>query len=143
MADIESDPFAQNVINAIPRDIQNSLTQKQMDAIVQALGITRSQKRHMVDWRFLLRGPFRRYYVVLLIGEDRRRAVRQAVASQQARAGFRVRLALAVAALALLLLFAVVGLAFSIYLLKSALGIDLYSEEHLFDVLKRMTGFPG
>ncbi|QCN97404.1 hypothetical protein D3093_19375 (plasmid) [Azospirillum argentinense] len=135
MADLQSDPFIQNVINAIPRDVQRTLSKAQLDAITEALGSVRMAKRHAVDLRLSIPLIFKRYYFVLLVGEDRRRHVRQVIAKNQKSA-----LSLAKViwwAIALIVTFGAMTVMgeFWIYLLKSALGIDLIPASHLIDVI--------
>lgn len=135
MADLQGDPFIQNVINAIPRDVQHTLSKAQLDAITEALGSVRMAKRHTVDLRLSIPLIFKRHYFVLLVGEDRRRHVRQIISGKQKGAMSLAKVIwLAIALLSTFIVMSITG-AVGLYLLKSALGVDIFPDRHLFDVI--------
>jgi hypothetical protein len=117
---LTSEAFSQKFFEKIPHSIRNSLTPEQYQAIEQAY--SEQWKRHPIDIRYSF-GFWRwRYYIVLIGGRDRRRLTRK----QQrfftlAEFWFLMAYAASSALFGLLIL----------YLIKSALGIDLFPNFHV------------
>lgn len=116
-------PHPATYIAQLHPEVQGSLTPQQRADLerVIALAIPKPTPK-LVDLRFTIDLVFSRYFVVLMVGKDRRRAQRDVPVSRLTQFGNWV------VAVALLVGF---NLAFSAsililaYLIKSALGIDL------------------
>ncbi len=112
---IKADPFVQGLIDRLPKDSRSSFTDEQLLNLKVALS-GRQWGRHAVDIRGTL-GVWRwRYYYVLVCGRERRNLSRR----QKAFA----RLVNALFLFGFLCFSALFGLLI-LYLVKSALGIDL------------------
>lgn len=113
--------FVQRFTVQVPHHIAATFTDEQMRGVVQAFGVRRWVK-HKLDVRFTFRALGRTWYVVMLGGVDRRPRDRnrlEGAAHPVVTAGnimflFMVSAIMAVLALGLL------------YLLKSAVGLDLF-----------------
>ena len=120
------DPFLEDFFQKIPRDVAIGFSDEQLLAIRMAFG-ARQRGAHIVDVRLSLPLPFKRLYMVLLVGSERRTVAR--------RRQDRSNTPLATAGNVLfgtiffgVLLVAVVGL---LYVIKSAIGIDLFPDMSL------------
>ncbi|AHL75769.1 3-phosphoshikimate 1-carboxyvinyltransferase [Stutzerimonas stutzeri] len=114
-ATLEHDPFIIGLKQRLPEELRESFTDQQLAGLRSAFA-TRSWARHKVD----LRGTFRlwsnQYYFVLVGGRNKRNLSRgQRNLSLAAKAG----------AITLFLFFSVLLGLVVLYLLKSALGINL------------------
>jgi len=131
------DPYVDAVLRALPPDVLGAMPAAHRAAVVDALGKVRdgARARHLLDVRVLLPLFFARYYVVILLGRDQRRHSR-AVAATRVTATTRLLKALVVlGVLALVALGTLVAVFFLLYLLKCALGIDVFPDRHLSDIL--------
>lgn len=113
--DITTDPFVAQLLPKLPAESRNSFTPEQLLALKVALG-ARTWGAHALDLRFTLKLWRWQYYVVLLAGRNRR--------TLTARQRQVQRLAFAVALAVFISFSALVGI-LVLYLVKSALGIDL------------------
>lgn len=112
---IQSDPVIAKLLDKVPANMRASFSDEQLLALKVALG-GRSWGAHALDLRFTLKWWRWQYYFVLLAGRNRR------VLTDRERRVQRLAMA---AALAVFLTFsALVGI-LVLYLIKSALGIDL------------------
>ena len=114
--DIRRDPSIQHLLGRMPQDIADTFTEAQLASLRLALG-ARSWGRHAVDVRGTVVFWRWRYYYVFLLGRNRRELTRR-----------EKQLSLLLQAVflsALLLLSTLLGL-LVLYLVKSALGIDLF-----------------
>jgi hypothetical protein len=114
--DIRQDPGLQKLLSRMPADVGASFTEQQLAHLRVALG-ARQWGKHQLDLRGTLRIFRWRYYYVVVAGRNLRDGQR----SQQQLS----RLMLAVIISMLLICSAGLGLLL-LYLLKSALGIDLF-----------------
>lgn len=115
------DPFLEEFFSRIPERTANSFDEAQLLAIKQVFG-ARSRGHHAVDLRFSL--PLLRLYMVLLVGRERRTAMRRRADRRLhpfATAGnfFALLLFLAIMAVPLLL---------TAYAVKSGVGVDLMED---------------
>jgi hypothetical protein len=112
----KEDPFLKGLNERMPKDIRDTFTQDQLDALRVAFG-ARQWGRHNVD----LRGTFSfwrsRYYFVILFGRNRR---------DLSRIERRLSLLGQAAAVTAFLVFCMTVGLLGLYLLKSALGINLF-----------------
>lgn len=114
-AALEHDSFVQGLKQRLPEELRESFTPQQLEGLRNAFA-TRSWARHKLD----LRGTFglwsNQYYFVLVGGRNKRNLTRaQRNLSLAAKAG----------ALTLFLFFCVLVGLVALYLVKSALGINL------------------
>jgi hypothetical protein len=112
---LNHDPFVIGLKQRLPEHLRESFSDQQLDGLRSAFA-TRSWARHKVD----LRGTFRlwsnQYYFVFVGGRNKRNLSRgQRSVSLAAKAG----------AITLFLLFCVMVGLVALYLIKSALGINL------------------
>jgi hypothetical protein len=114
--DIRQDPGLQKLLSRMPSDVANSFTEQQLAHLRVALG-ARQWGKHQIDLRGTLKLFHWRYYYVVVAGRNLRDGSR----SQQQLS----RLMLALVISMLLVVSAALGL-LVLYLLKSALGIDLF-----------------
>ena len=114
---IEQHPSLKQLLSRMPDEIAASFTEKQLAHLVTAVG-ARKWGKHSIDLRGTFRLPFikRRFYYVLLFGRNYRQLSRQ---ERQLSA-----LATAFITSFFILLCSLMGLVL-LYLIKSALGIDL------------------
>ncbi|MGL1113135.1 hypothetical protein [Vibrio vulnificus] len=109
--------------HALDKQTAESLTEQQKRDIEQAVQSIGLVARHSLDVRKSLPWFGKRYYLVLLFGRDRRGQVR---AEESKLANFFTVTFVVIALLTLL------GLsALAVYLLKSALGIDIFKDYSL------------
>lgn len=113
---LREEPFVQNLLAKLPADARASFTDAQLVALKVALG-GRQWGVHPVDVRFTLQFWRWHYYCVLVAGRNRRDLTR--------REKQLARWALAAATAAVLTVSTLLGL-LVLYLVKSALGIDLF-----------------
>jgi hypothetical protein len=114
------DPFIEKFFGRIPRSVAESFTPDQLSAIKLAFG-ARSWGSHTVDLRLSMPAPGARWYLVFLLGRERRgpdRRLSDRLLHPFARLGN-----LAVSVLFVLLL--MLPLFLALYVVKSALGIKL------------------
>ena len=112
------DPAIQRLLSHMPQNIAQSFTTEQLFGLKEAIG-ARGGRIHSVDFRPTLKFPFVpwSFYVVFLVGRNRRSLTPQ----EQTMAA----LVLLAFALSFVLGLSLLGLLL-LYLLKSALGIDLF-----------------
>ena len=119
-----ADRTAEDYIDRMDPQIRSSFNSHQLEAIRGAIdsAIPKPAPK-IVDLRFVVDLVLTRFYVVLLVGKDRRKKARKYVPDKMARAGNTI------AALVLLVglnLTISAFLFFGAYLVKSAFGIDLF-----------------
>ena len=112
---IHTDPVITKLLAKVPADMRGSFSDEQLLALKVALG-GRTWGTHALDLRFTLKWWRWQYYFVLLAGRNRR------VLTDRERRIQRISMALVLAVF--LLVSTVVGV-LVLYLVKSALGIDL------------------
>jgi hypothetical protein len=124
------DPFTDNIVRRIDARVRDSLTPAQLEAIIQAIE-TQDPQDHVVHVRWTIPLFLSRFYAVFVICRDRRASTQRAEATRGKRMSWTGGL-LFVALVGLpffLLLF------FFLYLLKLMLGLDVFPEFHLWDIL--------
>lgn len=100
--------------------VADSFSDEQKKAIEQAIISSGLHHRHALDVRKSLPWFGKRYYLVLLMGRDRRHQLRN---PESKIANFLMTLLILIGG------FTVLGLALlALYLIKSALGIDLFED---------------
>ena len=112
------DPFIAGLKERLPEELRESFTEEQLEALKLAFG-TRSWGKHSVDMRGTVKFWHRRYYFVFLAGRNYRQLSRlEQELSLLGKATVLAVILLACGLVGLLLL----------YLLKSALGIDIFPD---------------
>ena len=112
---IHCDPVITKLLAKVPADMRGSFSDEQLLALKVALG-GRTWGTHALDLRFTLKWWRWQYYFVLLAGRNRR------VLTDRER---RIQLISMALVLAVFLLFSTAVGVLVLYLVKSALGIDL------------------
>jgi hypothetical protein len=118
--DIRQDPAVQKLLERMPPEVQLSFTETQLSYLRVALG-ARQWGKHKLDLRGTVGVGNWRYYYVLVAGRNKRSELRSHKTGLLVKAVFVSVLLVVCTAFGLLLL----------YLLKSALGIDLFSDYSL------------
>lgn len=123
-------------LNRLNPEVLNSLDAFQLDDIRRILdeAIPKPSPK-LVDLRFTVDLLLAKYYIVLMLGKERRRRPRQRQLSSRV-----TRLGNIIAAVILLLglnLLISAGVFLTAYLIKSAVGINLFPE-HLADMLQKI-----
>ncbi|HEY9698811.1 MAG TPA: hypothetical protein V6D10_16220 [Trichocoleus sp.] len=116
-------------LQRIDPDVFASFSPEQLAAVTNALeaAIPKSSPK-LVDLRFGVDLLFSRFYVVLLVGKDRRKQSRPYLPKPVSRIGNKIAAVLLLLTINLLIsLF----IALFVYLVKSAVGIDLFPHSHL------------
>jgi len=128
----KEDPYIHAVMRRLSPEIRASFTPAQRAAIEEALMSDKTSKGHRVDIRLNIPLFFGSYYLVFLMGRDRRvstvrlESIRQQGLSLSSLVFFFL-IVLSPVAMAILLI---------LYAVKSALGIDLMPDWHLKDLLR-------
>ncbi|SPJ33589.1 3-phosphoshikimate 1-carboxyvinyltransferase [Kushneria phyllosphaerae] len=114
-----SDPAMQALLKRLSPSIANSFTTEQLIALASIVG-ARGGRVHAIDVRTTIKLPFVpfSFYLVFLMGKNRRTLN----ATEQYIAVFSMLLLIALTVIFLTCFIVIV-----LYLLKSALGIDLFS----------------
>ena len=123
MAKISSDPAIRSLLNRMPREIQSSFTEEQLVHLKLAIG-ARQWGKHAMDYRGVIKFFKYRYYFVLLAGRNRRELSKK----EKKIAGISQAITIAIFSF-----FVITILLLVVYLMKSALGIDIFSN-HSFGV---------
>jgi hypothetical protein len=117
--DIKTEPVIKNLLSRIPKNVADSFSEEQLTHLMTAIG-SRSWGKHTIDKRGTFKIPlykWRFYYVVLLGKNHRELSRKEKHVSLMTSATFSTLFLLFCATFGLLIL----------YLIKSALGIDLIS----------------
>jgi len=116
---IRNNPVIKNLLAKMPKNIANSFNDEQLTHLMTSIG-SRSWGNHTVDKRGTFKLPLYkwRFYYVLLLGRNHRELSRNEKKISLISAAIFSTMLLTVSALFGLLV---------LYLLKSALGIDLFS----------------
>ena len=115
---ISNQPAIKNLLSRMPEEVANSFTEEQLSHLLTAVG-SRSWGKHKVDFRGTFKLPFYqwRFYYVFLAGKNYR---------ELSRKEKRISLLITTIVTSVFLIFsATLGL-LVLYLIKSALGIDLF-----------------
>ncbi len=110
-------PAVQRLLAKMPQDVADSFTEDQLEGLAQSIGTSR-WKTHKVDWRVTIRLWRHRYYLVFLAGRNRRQPSRLQQTISKTWLALMICLFLTLSVM--------LGLT-CLYVLKSALGIDLFS----------------
>lgn len=137
--DDSSKIYADFTLSRINRELsEQPLTDVQRLKIRKALIATESESRHTVDFRLSLPLGLRQYYLVVFAGRDRRSKTLALERARFSRVYRRILRSISVVALILLSFFGMMGLVWGLYLLKSAMGIDLIPNWHFSDFARNL-----
>lgn len=114
--DIRSDSTIQNLLERMPTAVQDSFTESQLAHLRVALG-ARSWGKHKVDVRSSFKFFKYRYYYVFVAGRNRRELSRQEK---------QFALMMQAILITIFLTFSALFGIFVLYIIKSALGIDIF-----------------
>ena len=115
MSNIKIDPAICSLLNRMPESVQNSFTEEQLVHLKIAIG-ARQWGRHTIDFRGVVKFFKYRYYYVLLAGRNRR----DLSENEEKVAWF-----LQILFISLITFVVIVVLMLIIYIVKSALGINI------------------
>jgi len=126
-----NDAFTHHVMRRIAPEILDSFSPQQRQAIHQALS-EQSGRRHTIDVRISIPLFFARYYFVVLLGRDRRKAIRSREQDRRDHTNSVASL------LFLLFLLLPLGLMLfmALYWTKVEMGIDIFPGLHLRDIIR-------
>lgn len=128
----EVDAFTLHVMSKIEPQVLKSLNLVQLESIRSAISANAPFKRHPVDIRMVLPLFFVRLYCVVLIGSDSRSAQRT-LESQRRQTTFRI----SKHSLLYIALIAMIPTSLAIlYVIKSSLGIDIFPNQHLYEIFQ-------
>jgi hypothetical protein len=116
LSNLQQDPAIRSLLERMPKNIQTTFTDEQLAHLKIAIG-ARQWGNHTVDCRGVVKFFKYRYYYVFLAGRNRR----ELSAKEQKVARFTQALILSIAATFIILFTLLV-----LYLIKSALGIDIF-----------------
>ena len=103
-------------------ETEASLTAEQKNGIEQALAASTLATRHPVDFRRSFPFLHRRYFVVFLLGRDLRKSTREGGAFGRVISTLMIIVGV---------LFCLLSVLLMLYMLKSALGIDVFEHFHV------------
>lgn len=129
--DDQAEIMAENTVRQIHPLIYASFTPKQLEAIRTAIK-TSLPKKHAIDFRGIIPLFFMRLYFVFLLGRDSQQTTDHVESDRRTTSLFMASLLfLAVMMVGLVTL----GLGV-LYILKSELGIDVFPDRHLWDIIR-------
>jgi len=116
LSELRSDPAVKSLLERMPKSIQDSFTEEQLSHLKIAIG-ARQWGNHVIDYRGVIKIFRYRYYYVLLAGRNRRvLSIKEQKIASVAQAIFFIGVFSLITVLTFLFL----------YLIKSALGIDMF-----------------
>lgn len=125
----EVDAYTQHVLSNVDPDVFRTLNLVQLESLRRAISATAPFRRHGVDIRGVLPLYFGRFYFVFLMGRDRRSSTRE-------RESRRYQMAKGTSLLLFVYVLATLSIPMVLlilYVLKSAMGIDIFPDQHLSD----------
>ena len=118
MSKLKLDPAVRSLLNRMPNAVQESFTEEQLAYLKVAIG-ARQWGKHAVDCRGVIKFFKYRYYFVVLAGRNRRELSEKEKKIAEASQVITVSLFSFIVISMLLLV---------VYLVKSALGIDIFND---------------
>lgn len=107
---------------ALDPEVQDTLTPEQKTGIEQALISANLASRHPVDIRRSFPFLNRRYFVVFLLGKDLRKQARETGTLGRVFSTLSITVGI---------LFCILSMLLALYMIKSALGIDVFEHFHV------------
>ncbi len=132
---LEIDPYTHAVLQKLGLDTLNSFTEEQRKKLIESISACRPLQKHPIDFRGSFSLFFFHFYFVFLMGRDSRKKTKMMEIGRRHRTGlvgsfFARSLVLFYVGITLLILFFILA-----YLLKSAMGINIFPDKHLCDFL--------
>lgn len=128
-------PQAEDYLAQMDREVRATLDPRQVEEVERLLTLAIPKPSpKLVDLRFNIDLLVSRFYVVLFVGKDRRSRQRQHRPNALARIGNIIAAVVLLIGLNLLISLFIFMLA---YLMKSAIGIDLFKDAHLIDQVQQ------
>ena len=118
---VSPDAMERRIFRSIPDDIKACLSDHQVQTLIAA--VKPVPTKHGVALRASFRGPEKRYYVALFIGEDNRSIERLKAEGQVDAIPVGITFFILLSVIAI---YAVVPIIIALYMIKSMLGIDLF-----------------
>lgn len=129
-----SEIIADYTLSRIPPAVRSSLTDEQLRAIRKAVVQQSGSGNHRVAIRFTLPLFFRKYYFAFFFGRDRRRGTVDNEISRIENTPKLVKSIFIFGGLSIFFFGFGLSVLTGLYLLKNALGVDLFSDFHLSDL---------
>ncbi|TDN59834.1 hypothetical protein [Scandinavium goeteborgense] len=117
-----SEVVVERFYSSLDPEVETTLTPEQKTGIEQALVSSTLAARHPVDFRHSFSFFHRRYFVVFLFGRDKRKKPRDVGTFGRVLSTLGVMF---------LVLFCVLSVLLALYMIKSALGIDVFKHFHV------------
>ncbi|MBE9033258.1 hypothetical protein IQ266_26340 [filamentous cyanobacterium LEGE 11480] len=128
--------YLENYLERVPASLLSEFTDQQLstiqDIVVSAIP---KPSPKLVDLRFTINLLVTRFYIVVFVGKDRRTSRRRYIPNGVARFG-NVFMALILLAGANMVASFIIFM--TLYFLKSWLGINIFKEMHLIDVVNQV-----
>jgi len=119
--DINKDPTIKSLLSRLPTELRDTFSDEQLEGLKVAIG-NREWKTHPVDIRTTFGLFGKRYYMVFVAGKSRRSSGRlQKMIFRKAEVLF----------ISFIIMLLIIAGTFFLYLLKSAMGLDMVSGESL------------
>ena len=120
-------------LSSLDPQIAESFTEEQLKAVKHLLKATPKPSPKLVDLRFTVDLVFSRFYIVLFVGKDRRSQKRFYFQNKFVRVGNSIAAIILLIGVNLVISASLILVA---YLIKSAIGVDIFADQHITDVLK-------
>jgi hypothetical protein len=123
------DAYTQHTLSNIKPEVFKTLNLVQLEAIRQAISTNAPFRQHPIDIRIALPLFFVKFYLVFLVGQDRRSdtRARESLRRTAVRGMIFILVLYGLVALSIPLIFLM------LYALKSLMGIDIFPDKHLSD----------
>jgi hypothetical protein len=123
------DAYTQHTLSNIKPEVFKTLNLVQLEAIRQAISANAPFRQHPIDIRIALPLFFVKFYLVFLVGQDRRSdtRARESLRRTAVRGMTFILILYGLVALSIPLIFLM------LYALKSLMGIDIFPDQHLRD----------
>jgi hypothetical protein len=123
------DAYTQHTLSNIKPEVFKTLNLVQLEAIRQAISANAPFRQHPIDIRIALPLFFVKFYLVFLVGQDRRSdtRARESLRRTAVRGMIFILILYGLVALSIPLIFLM------LYALKSLMGIDIFPDQHLRD----------
>ncbi|HBE04093.1 MAG: hypothetical protein A2096_11125 [Spirochaetes bacterium GWF1_41_5] len=128
------DSYIECLIKRLKPETIASLTEVQLNDLKTAIRETHENTNHILDWRGLLPFFFRRYYFVFIMGRDKRKPGKTKEASRGRKVSVFANLFfIVIITMPIFIIFS-----FLLYLIKTALGVDIVQTAHLPELIKML-----
>ena len=133
----QTDAFTDSVMRRIDRRVMAALSGEQVQAIQEAVSASRPFRGHCLDVRGVIPLYFARFYFVFLTGRDVRTETKGAERKRKQRSALASGVMFILVASIPILVLAFLML----YAMKSDIGINLFEDAHLSDIVRDLFSF--